>query len=123
MAQLTGDQTIVIRSNADYLDRVKEVLINKAEYWKEFATPLRTDVNKRTQKRKRFALNLLTTTSSDQFAVTAARFWITYYEVNNPVLDANGIPTYTEIFNSFDATYDFCAGVNTGDDTLTEIDW
>jgi hypothetical protein len=123
MAQLTGDQIIAIRTDQTYIDRIAEVLIQKAEYWKELTTPNRADVNIRTQKRKRFALTLLNTTAVNESKVTAARYWITYYEVNNPVLDANGIPTYTEIFNSFDSTFDFCAGVNTGDDLQTEIYW
>jgi hypothetical protein len=123
MAQLTGDQIIVIRTNQTYVDRIAEVLIQKAEYWKESGTPNRADVNVRTQKRKRFANTILNTTAVNESKVTAARYWITYYETATPVLDGSGIPTYQEIFDGFDATFDFCAGVNTGDDTLTEIYW
>lgn len=123
MAALTGDEVVAIKANQTFIDRVRATLLLKAEYWKESATPLRTDVNRRIQKRKRLARTILSTSWADSMASQVAQYWIAYYQTTTPVLDANGIPTYDEIFNNFDPTFDNFAGYVSGDENLTEIDW
>lgn len=124
MAQITLDQIAQIKSNQTFIDRVRATLLLKAEYWKESATVNRTDVNRRMQKRKRLAKTILNTSwISGDVVNQVAQYWLTYYQDPNPDLDANGIPSTTAIFNNFDNTFDNFAGVLTGDDTQTEIDW
>jgi len=120
---LTGDQVAVIKQNTDYLNRVKSTLLLKAEYWKEAATPNRSDVNRRMQKRKQLARTILTTSWIDTNYQQVGAYWLAYYQTSNPVLDGNGIPTYVTIFNNFDATYDSFAGYLIGDENETEIYW
>lgn len=123
MAQLTGDQIVTIKSNQTFIDRVRATLLLKAEYWKEYPADTRAKVNRQIQKRKRLAKTILSTSWADSMASQVAQYWIAYYQTANPVLDANQIPTYDEIFNNFDPTFDNFAGYVTGDENLTEIDW
>ena len=123
MAQLTGDQRVTLLNNATYQARVGTVMKMKAQYWLEVGTPNRSDVNRRTQKRKRFAKQVMSTSYADQVQNQVAQHWLAYYQVDPAVVDQAGIPTYDEIFNHFDPTWDFFAGVLAGDDTHTEIDW
>lgn len=123
MAQLTGDERVTISKNQTFQDRVGAVMKMKAEYWQEATTPNRADVNRRMQKRKRFAKQVLSSFFADQNKQQVAQHWLAYYQTSTPVVDGNGIPTYQEIFDNFDPTWDFFAGVTPGEDTVTEIEW
>lgn len=121
MAQLTGDQIATIRTNPIFIDRVKNTLILKAQYWKELSSPNRSDVNRRTQKRKRFSKQILGGSYADQAASIVAQYWLAYN--NDLILDGAGLPSYAAIFAAFDPTYDNFAGYLVGDENEAEIDW
>lgn len=123
MAALTGDQVAAILQSSTFKDRIKSTILLKGEYWKELATPNRSDVNRRTQKRKKLAKTILNTSWSESYKDQVALYWISYYQTASPVLDGNGIPTYAEIFANFDPTYDNFAGYLIGDENESEIEW
>lgn len=124
MATLTSDQKAIISNNSTFLDRIEQILREKALYWKESATADRASVNKRMQKRKRFSRSILYTGNIvDTYRQLIADYWLTTYSNDPAVLDEAGVPTSSEISNTFDPTYDYWAGVQTGDDTDLEIEW
>lgn len=123
MAQLSGDQVATIGQDATFQNRIKSTLLLKAEYWKEFPTANRSDVNRRTQKRKQLSKAILSSNWVEMNFYRAAQYWIAYYQTSNPVLDGNQIPTYAEVFNNFDPTYDYFAKYLPNDENETEIDW
>ena len=133
MAQLTSDE----KNNliGSITGRITQILREKALYWQEFATPNRSDVNKRTQKRKKFSKQIFggSFTSGTNVSLIAA-YWLTTYDQDVATqgsdgegsydrLDVDGVPTSREISNTFDPTYDYWADVQTGDDTDVEIEW
>jgi hypothetical protein len=120
--QLTIDQKATILPNATFQARVQQILIEKAQYWKNTATATRASVNVQMQKRKKFADTLLTDPSAaSNYKSIACIFWISI--TSSATLDGNGIPTATAISDAFDPTFDHLAGVNPGDENNTEIDW
>lgn len=135
MAALTNDQKSTIGSNADFQNRIASVLREKALYWYNLATADRASVNRRTQKRKRLATEILKGAYAESYKALVAQFWITQYTEDVATqhvipnvgtinrLDVNGIPVSQEISSLFDPTYDYWAGYITGDENLTEIDW
>lgn len=121
-AQLTLDQKATISQSSVFLNRVQQVLLEKASYWTNAATPLRADINVQMQKRKVYAKYLLSNENAAVNArVVAGNFWLTIN--NNPTLDGGGIPTAVAISDAFDSSYDFLAGVRSGDSGNTDIDW
>ena len=125
MAKLTGDQVLVIQNDQRFIDRVGAVLKVKAQYWSTLPTATRADVNRRMQKRKRLASTIENTSWSDSMKRQVSDFWIGWYafSVDPAVLDGDSLPSYDTIFNAFDVAWDNFAGVLTGDDTQTEIQW
>lgn len=124
MAALTSDQKASISNNSTFLDRIEQILREKALYWKESATVDRASVNKQMQKRKRLSRSILTQGSwVESYRQLIGDYWLTTYNNNPAVVDEAGIPTSAEISNTFDPTYDYWAGVQTGDDIDTEIEW
>lgn len=125
MAKLTSDQILVIQNNQQFIDLVGAVIGVKAQQWETMSTVNRSDVNRQMQKRKRLANQILGTSWAESRKRDVAAFWLTWYawNVDPAVLDPSGLPSYDTIFNSFDATWDEFAGVITGDDVNTNIDW
>ncbi len=123
MAALTLSQKATIVVNAIFQSRVKEILIVKANYWKDLTTPSRSDVNIRTQKRNRLAKLILTTNWANNNLALLSEFFLSQYTTSNPDLDENSQPTDQALNDNFDVTYDYFAGVIIGDDSNQNIDW
>ena len=126
MAFLTGDQIIVINNDSTFLKRVEAVLLTKAQYWINLTTATRAEVNRRTQKRKRLARTITTSSNwTNSMRAQVAQYWLGWYaaSVDPAALDGDGLPTYTTIYNNFDATWDNFSSVLVGDETETEIEW
>jgi hypothetical protein len=129
MAKLTGQQVSDIGASQEFQNRIAAVVKVKAQQFAGMPTTTRADVNRRMQKRKRYAIGILAS-GADQNVRNLASFWLGWYayQVDPAVLDAAtqtlpALPSYDTIFNSFDATWDQFSGVLVGDDTETEIQW
>jgi hypothetical protein len=121
-AQLTIDQKATISNSATFQSRVQQILLEKAQYWKNIETASRASVNVQMQKRKRFARTLLSTQdAASNYKLVACNFWLSI--TTTATLDGNGIPTATAIGDAFDSTFDYLAGYTSGDENKTEIDW
>lgn len=123
MAALTLDQKTTIGGNGTFQARIAQVLREKAQYWTNSGTPTRADVNQRIQKRKKLAKQILNTLYADDRKLIIGEYWLTTYTADPAVIDGNGIPTAQAINDAFDPTYDYFAGVVSGDENETEIEW
>lgn len=129
MAELTLTQRATIATNLAHLAKVKSKLKQKANYWKDYPTAARADVNKDVQKKKRFARNILIQPGyTDSVALGVGEFFLMQYNTATPVFE-NDDPSLNVLADSeyesgaFDAAFNYFAGIETGDNLDTEIDW
>ncbi len=123
MAALTLSDKATIAGSSIFQARIKEILLVKASYWRNLPTSNRSDVNIRHQKRNRLAKSILLSSWCDSNKILVAEFFLSQYATSNPDLDANLQPSDQALNDNFDVTYDYFAGVITGDDTNQNIDW
>ena len=127
MAKLTGQEISDIGNSQEFLNRVAAVIKVKAQQWSTMETINRADVNRAMQKRKRLAATVMGNADALNARQVAA-FWLGWYawQKDPATLDQSSpipLPSYDEIFNNFDPTWDQFSGVLTGDSTETEIQW
>lgn len=123
MAALSLSEKAVIASNSIFQARIKEILLVKANYWKDLSTPNRSDVNVRHQKRNKLAKSILLSSWSDSYKGLVSEFFLAQYSTSSPELDDNLQPSDQALNDNFDITYDYFAGVVSGDDTNQNIEW
>lgn len=129
MPELTLTQRAAIATNASHIAKVKSKLKQKANYWKDFTTVQRADVNKEMQKKKRFSQNILMQPNyAENVAPGVGEFFLMQYNTANPVFEggdsgSNVLADSEYESASFDAAFNYFAGVQVGDNTDIEIDW
>lgn len=123
MAALTLSDKATIAGSNIFQARIKEILLVKANYWKNLTTPNRVDVNIRHQKRNRLGKSILLSSWCDSYKILVSEFFLSQYSTTTPDLDANAQPSDQALSDNFDVTYDFFAGVVSGDDTNQNIEW
>lgn len=120
MAELTLSERATMANTYTFQQRMFLGIRKKANYWKDFVPSTVAEFNRRTQKRKQFAhkvLNALTTVN----IVAYCEFFLNQYNADPPDLDGSTPPQITDIVitddGAADASFDYFAGVRTGDDT------
>ncbi len=123
MAALSLTEKANIASNSTFQSRIKEILLIKANYWRSLSTPNRSNVNVQHQKRNKLAKSILLSSWSDSYKGLVSEFFLSQYSTSSPDLDENGQPSDQALNDNFDITYDYFAGVGSGDDTNQNIEW
>jgi hypothetical protein len=123
MAALTLTEKANIASNSLFQARIKEIMLVKANYWKNLTTPNRGDVNIRHQKRNKLGKSILLSPWVDNYKSLVSEFFLSQYSTSNPDLNETNQPSDQALNDNFDITYDFFAGVVAGDETNQNIDW
>lgn len=118
--ELTLSQRAIMANNYTFQQRMVLAMRKKANYWKDYNPITVGDFNLRTQKRKQFAHKVL----NGQITVSIisyCEFFLNQYNADPPDLDENTPPQVTDLVltddGAADATFDYFAGVRTGDDT------